>query len=252
MMPEANRKFETRSTNIKIPITPRSLPALIRAGWEFRKGFRAQDLNAESPKFVMFDQRSSAILKRAGRFAADGREDQEAVAELKALAGRHRRALRLAALGARQWGRHRELSVRNLAHRLLQSAVTGKPVEPVGALEREQLAALDHFVELARDDAWQTLTAREPQLRKLEADARAGRFGRFADVSVIDDTMTTEDKQQLAREGLKGMMELDERLKPLVGPESGRDDILLGSHIALESARSHILLCTRPVGAADD
>jgi hypothetical protein len=241
-MPEANRKFEARSTSFEIPITPRSLPALIRAGWAFRKGFRGQDLDAESPEFVMFDERSSAILKRARDLAADGREDQDAVAELKALAGRHRRALRLAALGARQWGRHRESSLRNLAHRLLQSAVTGDPVEAVGAGEREQLAVLDHFAELDRDDAWQTLVAREPQLRELEADARVGRFGRLS--RGIEDVIATEEKREIAREGLRGMIELDKRLTPLVGPKSGQGDVLLESHIALECARHHILAST--------
>jgi hypothetical protein len=240
------RKLETHSVSGKIPITPRSLPGLIRAGWALRKGFREQDLDAERPEFVMFDERSSAILERAQDLAADGREDQGAVAELKALAGRHQRALRLAALRARQWGQHRESSMHNLAHRLLQSAVSGNPVETVRAPERERLTVLDDFAELDRDEAWQTLTTREPQLRELETDARTGRFGRLA--GVIDNAMATEEKRQIARERLNGMMELDERLKRLVGPESRRGDILLESHLALETVHSHLLSGAPSVG----
>ena len=39
----------TASGHIKIPITPRTLPKLIRVGWALRKSMRDQDLDEDSP-----------------------------------------------------------------------------------------------------------------------------------------------------------------------------------------------------------
>ncbi len=249
-MADADRTFESRSTTIKIPITPRRLPALIKAGWALRKGFKGQDLDAERPEFVMLDGRSSAILERAQDLAADDREDPQAVAEITAVAGRHEWALRLAALGARQWGQHRESSIPNLAHRLLQAAISGRPVEQLGDGERRRLEALDDFTDLDNERSWQTLIDREPRLRELEADARTGRFGRLR--GLIDETMTTDEKQQIARERLEGLSALKERLDPLVGPHSSSEDILLGSHIAHELAHVCIVRGAPSVDVADE
>jgi hypothetical protein len=57
----------------------------------------------------------------------------------------------------------------------------------------------------------------------------------------MDETMTTEEKRELARERLNPLMEIRERLKPLVGPESARDDVILGSHVAREAASAGIM-----------
>jgi hypothetical protein len=148
MTDKSEPRFEKRSTSIKIPITPRRIPRLIRLGWALRKADKGQDLDADSPCIVMFDEHSSAIFKSALSLAAEERKDPAAVAELVGMGKRHKRALRVAALGARQRGAHRESSPYNLAHRLLQAAITDSPVKPVKRDEQERLDLLDEFQEL--------------------------------------------------------------------------------------------------------
>jgi hypothetical protein len=234
-MPDGERKLEMRSATTRLSVTPRALPRLIRAGWALRKGFRGQDLDDESPEFVMLDERSSAILARAQDLAADDREDEEAVREVRTLAGRHEWSLRLAALGARQWNQHRESSIPNRAHRLLQAAIRGGPVEPLGVEEREQLDILDRFNQLTRAESWRMLTEREHRLLALETDARAGRFGTSG---VIGMDMPREEELRIVRDRARGLKELQETLDPLVGPTSESDDVVLRSHVARE--RAHV------------
>jgi hypothetical protein len=238
-MPNREGKLVQKSRTFKIPITPRTLPRLIKAGLALRKGFRGQDLDAERPEFVMHDEKSRAILDLAQDLAADEREDDDAVAEIRKLAGRNQFALRLAALGARQWGQHREATIPNLAHRLLQAAITGKPVAQLTRDERERLQELDDFAELDRDEAWRTLVDREPRLRELDDEAKAGDFG--GPLTRWDETLPRLEQQQIARKRLEGMQRLNERVEPLLGPESGSEDTLLRTHIALEAARMHLL-----------
>jgi hypothetical protein len=177
MTDNGERRFERRSGSFKFPITPRTLPKLIRLGWALRKADKAQDLEAEHPSLVMFDEHSSALIERARGLAGAEREDQAAVGELAALAKGRRRALRVAALGTRQHGAHLESSLENLAHRLLQAAIAGAAVEPLSGDERKRLEQIDAFTELPRQESWRVLTEREPRLAELEADAGAGRFG---------------------------------------------------------------------------
>jgi hypothetical protein len=237
-MPGRERELETRSTTIKFGLKPRALPGLIRAGWALRKGFRGQDLDDESPEFVMLDERASAILRRAQDLAADDREDEDAVRELRTLAGRHKWSLSLAGLGARQWNQHREGSIPNRAHRLLQAAISDSRVEPIGIEECEQLDVLDRFAELTRAESWRMLSEREPRLLALEADARTGRFGT---PGVIGNDMPREEEQRIVRDRVRGLVELQNSLDPLVGPASGSDDVVLRSHMANERAHSVVM-----------
>jgi hypothetical protein len=142
-------------------------------------------------------------------------EDQAAVGELTALAKGHGRALRVAALGTRQHGAHMESSLDSLAHRLLQAAITDAAVEPLSRDDRERLQRIDAFAELPHEEGWRVLTEREPRLAELEADADAGRFG-GRDVMALPE----EQRQEVAGEELQGMKRLNERLKPLVGPDA--------------------------------
>jgi hypothetical protein len=215
MTDKPERKVECRSTSIKLPITPRTLPNLIRLGWALRKADRTQDLEAEHPSVVMFDEHSSKLIERARDLAADKREDQAAVGELTALATGHGRALRVAALGTRQNGAHMESSLDSLAHRLLQAAIADAAVEPLSRDDRERLERIDAFTELPHEEGWRVLTERETRLAELEADADAGWFG-GRDVMALAE----EQRQEVAGEELQGRKRLNERLKPLVGPKS--------------------------------
>jgi hypothetical protein len=237
-MPQSKRRLEERSTTIRIPITPRSLPRLIKAGIALRKGFRGQDLDDERPEFVMHNEKSNAILALAQDLAADEREDEDAVEDIRKLAGRNEFALRLAALGARQWGQHDEFPIPNLTHRLLQAAVSGRPVAPLDPRDQERLEQIEEVSQLPRDQIWQLLVDREPRLQELEAEAESGRFG--PPHFVIPDAMPREEQHRVARERLEGLARQRERLEPLVGPASGSDDVLLRTHMALEAAHLHL------------
>ncbi|MGH2834208.1 MAG: hypothetical protein ACRDK2_15665 [Solirubrobacteraceae bacterium] len=235
MTDKSEGQLEKRSTSIKFPITPRTLPKLIRLGWALHKAERGQDLEAEHPSLVMFDEHSSALIELARELAADAREDRAAVSELADRAKGHKRALRVAALGTRQHGSHMESSLENLAHRLLQAAIADTEVEPLSRDEEERLEQIDAFAGLPRGESWRVLTEREPRLAELEVDAHAGRFG-GREVMALPE----EERQQAAGEELQGMRRLDERLKPLVGPKADTSDVILATHTALEVARAHL------------
>jgi hypothetical protein len=221
---------------IKFPITPRTLPKLMRLGLALRRAERTQDLDAEIPKTVMFDERSTALIERARDLAADEREDRDAVRELQGVARGHRHELRVAALGTRQWNAYREASLDNLAYRLLQAAIDHTPVASISNEERVRLAQLDAFTDLPHAEQWQVLVGREPRLGQLEEDAKAGQF-RAHDVLGLPE----ERRGAAAGENLRGMRRLHERLDPLVGLEASSDDVILTSHVARQVAGNHLL-----------
>lgn len=235
MANKSERPFE-RSGPIKFPITPRTLPKLIRLGWAIRRAQRTQDLDAEIPATVMFDDRSTALLERARDLASDEREDRAAVRDLQAMAKGHERELCVAALGARQWNAYRESSLDNLAHRLLQAAISDTQVEPISVDDQERLERMDAFAELPHDEQWRLLVQREPRLAEVEADALAGQF-RAHDVLALPQ----EERKEAAGENLRGMKRLSDRLEPLVGPNATSADVILTTHLARQVADEHLL-----------
>jgi hypothetical protein len=235
MANQSERPFE-QSGPIKFPITPRTLPKLIRFGWAIRRAQRTQDLDAEIPGTVIFDDQSTALLERARDLASDEREDPAAVRDLQAMAKGHGRELRLAALGTRQWNGYRESSVDNLAHRLLQAAISDTPVEPISVDDRERLEKIDAFAELPHDEQWRLLVQCEPRLAQVEADALAGQF-RAHDVLALPQ----EERKEAAGENLRGMKRLADQLEPLVGLNSTSADVILTTHLAREVAGNQLL-----------
>jgi hypothetical protein len=247
MSEEADPRYEQGTSSHKIPITPKTLPTLIRLGLALRKADKTQDLDADSPGLVMFDEHSSALLEHAQLLASDDREDDEAVSELVAMAKRHGRALRVAALGARQGGQHRESSFDNLTHRLLQ-AVNDAPVEPASTEERARLEKLDAFRGLPSAEQWRELVTLEPRLAGLEADARAGVFGRRR--LLID--LPQEEQRDAAIEELTAGRALKARLEPLVGVKIETSDVVLGSRTAFKAARSYLESLYEPDAGVSD
>lgn len=212
---------------------------LLRARRAARDAEGNVDLNAETPENVGLDARSYAMLQHALDLAADEREDDEAVAELTHLADRRRRTLQVAALGARQRGEHRDYEVPNRAHRLLQAALTGRPVAPVSESEQQRFDVLDAFTELERVEQWRELVEHEPRLADLERDAQAGHYATTTRAVQIP-TLAPEQRAHAAAELLRVHNELDARLRPLVGPDSGNADILLGSQAAFDAACDYL------------
>jgi hypothetical protein len=210
---------------------------------------RNQDLDAESPEFVMLDDRANALLERAQELGAAGREDSEAVAEIIHMTGRHRRPLQLAALAARQWGQHRDYSSANRAHRLLQAALTDGPVAPATPDDRRRFGILDGFTQLEPAEQWSELLRREPRLVAMQHDASAGRFGSIDEILELA-TFPSEQRMEAGRHLRRQLEELRQQLQPIVGPASGQGDVVLSSHLAGQIAYSHLIRRSR--GAACD
>ncbi len=219
---------------------PSQLPNLIRLGVALRRAHRTRDLDEQTPRIVALNPSSSAVLERARMLADDGREDPDSASELIALANKNQRTLREAALGARQGGEHLESSWANRTHRLLQAAIAGAPVTPVPDTERKRLKFLDDFADLSPKYKWHLLVEREPRLSELEADARAGKFGGRTRPGELAD-LPIKQRQETAASRLLGRKRLEDRLAPLIGPQSRSSDALICSHTALNTARGHLL-----------
>jgi hypothetical protein len=199
---------------------------------------RVQDLEAEAPEVVMLDDRSRAILDRAREFAAEEREDPDAVQELVELAGRHRRALELAALGARQFGAHRQHPIPNRAHRLLQAALAGTPVEPPARGDEVTMTLVEALLAMEPQAQWTELISREPRLDDLADKVRAGHYGRSVPMPG-QPPRDPEERQELLS-SLGRERKLRETLAVLVGPTSDQADPLLHSETALNVAWLHL------------
>jgi hypothetical protein len=172
--------------------------------------------------------------------AAEHREDPDAINELLTLSGDDRRALQEAALGARQWGAHRDHEDANRAHRLLQAAITGKPLTSSTTRERERFALLDDFAGLTTDDAWNQLTELDPRLADLEGEVRAGRFSRGHAATELQ-ALGRDDARRAAVELRSARRDLNAHIRALVGPDSGQDDPLASSFIAFQIASNHLV-----------
>ncbi|MGH9126852.1 MAG: hypothetical protein ACRDZ8_19300 [Acidimicrobiales bacterium] len=227
-------------------------PVELRKLLRLRKSLRAsvdnQDLDDDRPGMVAFDERAYAILTRAkelvaedpdGRDDEDGRRDATAVQELARMAGRHRRSLQLAALGARQGGRHHEDAGANRVHRLLQAALTGTPVAPPASDDVARFAVLGPFARRSPRQRWAELVRREPRLADFDEDAQSGRYR--PPPGVFDRTLPREQFAALAAEQQERLKELRDRLDLLVGPQSGQTDVLLSSQAALEAAHDYLI-----------
>jgi hypothetical protein len=181
----------------------------------------------DEPIVVRSDANRSALGARALELAKSGADENGAVRELRAQAGRHRRWLLDAAAHFRMGGGAREIRSWNQANRLLLRAAD-VPVEPLSADEERLPAWAEGFVTLPPEQAFAWLVEREPQLLALR------------------DTLPTEAERANA-----GVMSVDEDdpifdrvekgLRPLIGPHARTADPLLRSNTA-HGAASHYLL----------
>lgn len=197
-----------------------NFPSLLVVLWIFRRAEKGTD--RDRPEIVSTNAKSKAVLDCAKQLADEGREDQHAVAELRASASNRRRTLRQAERASRFMGSHHELSRANLANRLLKAALAREAVpSPPTVRDKARIEAVENFNRLARDQQWALLTQLQPALVELESDVRAGRFGEI----------TTRD----------GRQEVMTQLRPLVGPSSGHDNQLLETQRALDIANAYLL-----------
>ncbi|MFI4977392.1 MAG: hypothetical protein ACHQC8_01750 [Solirubrobacterales bacterium] len=241
-----------------------NLPSVLAVLWIFRRAEKDED--PDRPEIVSTNAKSGAVLDRAEQLAGEGREDERAVADLRATARNRRRTLRRAERASRFMGYHRELHRANLTNRLLKAAVAREalPSNPTAG-DRERIEAVENFNRLDRDQQWAQLTQLRPALLAVETDVRSGRF---RDITTRDDAflkdrttiqetadgerrqvvtfsssdppLTEEETQKLRQQG-DGLDELMTQLEPLVGPSCGDESPLLGSQHALDIANAYLL-----------
>ena len=220
---------------------------LIKAGRVLQKAYRDQVYSEEdSPRSVMSNDRSERIAHLAESLAHSSQDDDDAVAELRAEAGKHRDDLRVAALYARQGGLHHESPLMNRAHRLLQAALTNTAVALPDVADRSRLELVAWFESLTDDEQWAELVTRDPRLSELEGDITSGRVVPFLP-PIIRDQIRSGKRQSVSDESREAMKEWavayrvgTERLHTLVGPDAATDDDLLHTDAALESALNHL------------
>jgi hypothetical protein len=242
-----------------------NLPSVAVVLWVFRRMAKGQ--NPDRPQIVSLNVKSKPVLDRAKQLAGDGREDDEAVADLRALAGGRRRTLRQAERASRFGGYHRERQRANLAYRLLQAALADTSVAAVPPADRARIEAVEAFWSLPDVERWTRLTALELRLTELEADVEAGRFGeirvlpqsaqrlreraraaRQAGITEVhvssssdhEPPPTEQEMRELRDHGLR-LRHLEMRLTPVVGPDSAAKDSLLGSQSAFDFARGYLV-----------
>ncbi len=239
-----------------------NLPSLLTVLWVFRRAKKGED--HDRPQILSTNAKSKAVLDRAKELACDGREDEAAVAELRALAGGRRRTLRQAERASHLMGYHHERAEANRASRLLKAALAGESVPPApSAQDRRRIDAVEALSQLPRAEQWAQLTRLQPPLVELDADARAGRFGdlttrdddllrgrthmretsdgerRVVSISSSDPPPTPEQMQRIHRRAA-AQAQLRARLRPLVGPDSANDDVLLRSQRAYDLANAYL------------
>lgn len=161
---------------------------MLKMGLKIQSAYQDQaDSEEDSPQFVFLNERSRRIARLAESLAAAGREDDGAVTEIQIESGNNLEALRVAALHAREGGRHHELPAPNREHRLLQAAINKTAVAPPDEVERARLAVVGWFESLTRDERWAELVSREPRLSELEEDLRSGRLPASMPSQLLDD-----------------------------------------------------------------
>ena len=194
--------------------------ALVRSGLSLRRAYRRQATAREPAAIVILNDRADSIARRAESLAETGREDAQAVADLVKLAGRHMRDLRGAALSFQQDGWDQESRVADHARRLIEAALSGQPVAPVGAEAEKLFRQLDAWDREDRPTRFRQLVQHEPELAAIEAAVRSGEYGHVG----ADETTWGPDERERV-----GTLRL--RVEALIGPGGRHAD-----HPVLRSA----------------
>jgi hypothetical protein len=246
---------EPRGTRLNLP------QGLLALGL-LKSTLRRQD--RDRPSVVAGGPEVEAVLKRAGEFARENREDRDAVAAVSAAAGNSKRTLQWAVRASRFQGLHHELRDQNLVFRLIEAARTGNPVAALSDDDRLRIDAVETMMTLPRAERWALLCEREPGLVGVEQEVRSGAFGRLRPTTSrtrVDAGATrvgpdgreyravrsgrspyTAERMQEFRETGGNMLALHRRVALLVGPENKREDeVLLGTARAQQAALDYLV-----------
>jgi hypothetical protein len=238
-----------------------NLSSLLVVLWVFRRAKKGED--GDRPGIVSTNAKSKAVLDHAKRLADEDREDERAVTELRALASGKQRTLRQAERASRFAGYHHERARANLANRLLEAALARESAPPAcSQRDRKRIDLVQAFKQLTKDEQWAHLASLQPALLELRDDAIAGCFGdlkaRHDEAQEILKHATdapgsqrvvlvssfpprTDEEMRRLVQTARGDKELMRRLKPLIGPTCGHEDLLLSSQSALDAAHSYLL-----------
>ncbi len=224
----------------RFSLAPQNWRRLLKLRRMIRRTQRDQDVDADSPPFVLLDNDSAELMTHARMLASEGREDADAVSELVQLADGNPRALQVAALGVRENGEHRESSWADRSHRLLQAAIANGSVVPITSSERTRLELLDDFADLSLSDQWRRLTELEPGLSGLTRSLTVEELADYpASTEVFDLPRQERGAIWAARQSVRERLKSE--LAPLVGPQSSADNPILQSQIAFGAALQHLV-----------
>lgn len=202
---------------VRQPGSEPSRPALL---WRWWQNLRRQGGMRRPVKLTVSE---AAIGSRALGLAEEGREDQGAVADLQAMASSAHDALDHARTSLLQAG-PREQRVVDRAIRLLDAALSSRPVEPAPPQLEERLRALEQWQRQTPEQRFRQLAALDPRLAELADQARQTPSGPGpAGYSLTANLRTHRDPHSFAA--------ILRRTYSVIGPLSDhRDDPLLGSN----------------------
>lgn len=245
MQPLTRPEQSQPNQGIHLELSPRRLPSLLRLGFILRRAHKRRDLNQEAPELVALNPTASDILTKAHLLADDEREDEAAVSELRTLSRGDTRALREAALGARQRGQHQESSWADLTHRFIQAAINKTPIVRLTRDDRNRLKSFDDFACIPLDAKWEALTNLEPRLLELVDEARAGQFGSHIQQEEFQ-ALSADQQQKVTFSQTSGRKRLNDRLVSMIGPQSSAKTPLTQSRLAFNAARRYLLAIAEP------
>jgi hypothetical protein len=179
-----------------------------------------------------------AVLRRALESARQGHEDADAVSELRAIASADRRSLGQAERLSRLGGGHLESAIGNRCYRLIVAAKRDQPIQPPRQIDVARFDATAEFKTLSDGVRWQRLADLVPPLVPLEEEVRHGAFVR---PDIQEGTaLPRGGRRQRNADAACRWYALQERVGALLGPTSGRTDLLLSSREARNAAFHHL------------
>jgi hypothetical protein len=182
---------------------------------------------ADEPQILFRNEKADEIAGLAEQLAASDRSDDECVRQLVTAVGKDRNMLSRAAAVVRFGGRARESRVADRANRLLLAAFSGEQVVLAPPEFDELMNRIDQFGSVEFDEAYAELVQLRPELRTVEEQFSSRFTDQPFDPELLDDDQWHEQ-----------WSELEEALKPVVGPEADEDvgDPLLRSRFAFDLA----------------
>ena len=139
--------------------------------------FARKERHAAHPEIVRTGPEVDAVVALADALADDGRDDENAVRQLRAAAkGRRRvleRALAYSRMGPGDAPSLSDFRAGDLQERLLVAAATDQPLQPVSAEQAAWFLEIDALYAGGTDAAYARLKARVPGVEVLEHEVRA-------------------------------------------------------------------------------